>query len=48
MILPVLSSVFGNTDVQEENDIPSQHICPLTHEPPFDAVHFDGISTETE
>ncbi len=23
-------------------DIPTQHICPLTREPPFDPVHFDG------
>ncbi len=23
-------------------DIPSQHICPLTHKPPFDPVHVDG------
>jgi len=33
-------SLFNNTEVQED-DIPSQHMCPLTHEPPFDAIHFD-------
>ena len=27
--------------VREDQDIPSQHICPLVQEPPFDAVHFD-------
>jgi hypothetical protein len=34
-------SLFNNPEVQEEGDIPSQHMCPLTREPPFDAVHFD-------
>ena len=34
-------SLFNNTEVQGEDDIPSQHMCPLTREPPFDAVHFD-------
>ena len=33
-------SLFNYTEVQED-DIPSQHICPLTREPPFDAIHFD-------
>jgi hypothetical protein len=23
------------------DNIPSQHLCPITQEPPFDAVHFD-------
>ena len=27
--------------VREDQDIPSQHICPLVQEPPFDAIHFD-------
>ena len=39
-------SLFNNTEVQED-DIPSQHMCPLTRVPPFDAVHFgvpDGAS----
>ena len=43
-------SLFNNTEVQEEYDIPSQHMCPLTREPPFDAVHFDvpdGASVTT-
>jgi hypothetical protein len=43
------SSLFNNTEVQEE-DIPSQHMCPLTRKPPFDAVHFDvpdGASVTT-
>jgi hypothetical protein len=34
-------SLFNNTEVQEEYDIPSQHMCPLTRKPPFDVVHFD-------
>ena len=34
------SSLFNNTEVPEE-DIPSQHMCPLTRKPPFDAVHCD-------
>jgi len=34
-------SLFNNTEVQEEDDIPSQNICPLTHKPPFEAIHFD-------
>ncbi len=34
-------SLFNNTEVQGEDDIPSQHMCPLTRKPPFDAVHFD-------
>ena len=40
-------SLFNNTVVLEEDDIPSQHMCPLTRVPPFDAVHFgvpDGAS----
>ena len=43
-------SLFNNPEVQEEGDIPSQHMCPLTREPPFDAVHFDvpdGASVTT-
>ena len=43
-------SLFNNPEVQEEGDIPSQHMCPLTREPPFDAVHFDvpdGASATT-
>ena len=27
--------------VREDQDIPSQHFCPLVQEPPFDAVHVD-------
>jgi hypothetical protein len=27
--------------VREDQDTPSQHICPLVQELPFDAVHFD-------
>ena len=33
-------SLFNNMEVQED-DIPSQHMCPLTRGPPFDAVLFD-------
>jgi hypothetical protein len=43
-------SLFNNTEVQDEDDIPSQHMSPLTREPPFDAVHFDvpdGASVTT-
>jgi hypothetical protein len=39
-------SLFNSTEVQED-DIPSQLMCPLTHELQFDAVHFDvpnGVS----
>jgi len=42
--------LFNNTEAQEEDDIPSQHMCPLTREPSFDAVHFDvpdGASVTT-
>jgi hypothetical protein len=31
--------LFNNTEAQD--DIPSQHICPLTCKPPIDAIHFD-------
>ena len=30
----------GNEEINV-NDISSQHICPLTQEPPFQGVHFD-------
>jgi hypothetical protein len=31
-------ALFNNNT---SNNIPSQHMCPITQEPPFDAVHFD-------
>ncbi len=31
-------SLFNNDPA---DNIPSQHLCPITQEPPFDAVHFD-------
>jgi hypothetical protein len=35
-------ALFGNdTAAVEENNIPSQHFCPMIQEPPFDAIHFD-------
>ncbi len=36
-------SLFNN---DAANNIPSQHLCPITHEPPFDAVHFDVPTTD--
>ena len=39
------AAVTGEGEVREDQDIPSQHICPLVQEPPFDAVHFDVPST---
>jgi hypothetical protein len=34
-----LSRSLFNNDAAD--NIPSQHLCPITQEPPFDAVHFD-------
>jgi hypothetical protein len=34
-----LSHALFNNDTSY--NIPSQHLCPITQEPPFDAVHFD-------
>jgi hypothetical protein len=34
-----LSHSLFNNDAAD--NIPSQHLCPITQEPPFDAVHFD-------
>ncbi len=31
-------SLFNNGAA---DNIPSQHLCPITQEPPFDAVHFN-------
>jgi hypothetical protein len=39
-------ALFGNdTAAVQENNIPSQHFCPMIQEPPFEAVHFDVPST---
>jgi hypothetical protein len=48
---PAAAAASGG-GVREDQDIPSQHICPLVQEPPFDAVHFDvpsanGTTTTT-
>ena len=37
-------ALFGN-DTAAIDNIPSQHICPLLLEPPYEAVHFDLPST---
>ncbi len=34
-----LSRTLFNNDTSD--NIPGQHLCPIIHEPPFDAVHFD-------
>ena len=34
-----LSRALFNNDTSD--NIPSQHLCPIIQEPPFDAVHFD-------
>jgi hypothetical protein len=34
-----LSCSLFNNDTAD--NIPSQHLCPITQEPPFDAVHFN-------
>jgi hypothetical protein len=34
-----LSHSLFNNDAAD--NIPSQHLCPITQEPPFEAVHFD-------
>ena len=34
-----ISFVLFNNDISD--NIPSQHLCPITQKPPFDAVHFD-------
>ena len=42
IVSPLVRALFpGNEDGIDVNDIPSQHICPLTQEPPFQGVHFD-------
>ena len=33
--------LFGNDTAAVLDSIPSQHICPLLLEPPYEAVHFD-------
>ena len=38
-------SLFGNDTAAIRDNIPSQHLCPIVQEPPFDAVHFDLPST---
>ena len=39
-------ALFGNdNDTAAIDNIPSQHICPILLEPPYEAVHFDLPST---
>ena len=38
-------SLFGNDTAAIRDNIPSQHLCPIAQEPPFDAVHFNLPST---
>jgi hypothetical protein len=40
MISPAL---FNNDAV---DNIPSQHLCPITQEPPFDAIHFNAPTAD--
>jgi hypothetical protein len=40
----VARSLFIEETIHPSN-IPSQHICPLTQEPPFVGVHFDVVSS---
>jgi hypothetical protein len=42
VVSPLVRALFpGNEDGIDVDDIPSQHVCPLTQEPPFQGVHFD-------
>jgi hypothetical protein len=36
----VARSLFSK-EMIDPNNLPRQHICPLTQEPPFEGVHFD-------
>jgi len=38
-------SLFENDAETIRHNIPSQHICPIVRDPPFEAVHFDLPST---
>jgi hypothetical protein len=37
----LLQTLFGNDTAAVRKNIPSQHLCPIIQEPPFDAIHFD-------
>ena len=42
----VSRSLFSDDEMIDPNDIPSQHICSFTQEPPINALHFDVLNAK--